>query len=178
VRALGPILLVVLLALGAGLRLQAHQRASVLQANEERALERTYRLYRASRAAVRRGPHPGLAALLSEHPGLVMLPELGDAEHEYAADEAYIFGLTRPSRRGQEGATEFGYILRSWPLHFGVSGDREFYAEDRSGFWQGQNELGRSGTNGSFPPPFPQPGIEEGRNSAWWQSDLSRPDHR
>jgi hypothetical protein len=174
VRVVGLVVIVLLLVAGVAERLRVEANADRILAGEQRAYERFDSLYRASRSAVRRGPHPGLAELIAEHPGLEMLADVCDAEHEYAADETYVYGLTRPPRLDEDGALAHGFILRAWPRRFGITGDLEYYVDDVDGFWFGQNELGRSGLDEGFPPPFPQPNLGEGNGSAWWQTRRDR----
>jgi hypothetical protein len=173
-RVVGLVVLVLLLAAGVAERLRVEAQADRILAGEQRANDRVYSLYRASRSAVRRGPHPGLAELIAEHPSLEMLPDVSDAVHDYAANDEYIYGLTRPQRLDKDGALTHGFILRAWPRRFGITGDLEFYVDDIDGFWFGQNELGRSGLDEGFPPPFPQPNLGDGDGSAWWQTHRDR----
>ena len=164
--------MILLLASGATIRWQAHVRAEGLIATEEQALATFASLHRASRAAVGRGPHPGLAALLAEHPRLHLLDEVSTTDLQYATDERYVFGLLRSTRRNAAGEIVHGYVLRAWPWIFGETGDLEYHIDERGAFYRGQNDLGRSGLEEGFPPPFPQPRIAEGLNAAWWQSHL------
>src|SRR5262249_1478241 len=134
-------------------------------------------LARASQPFTQRGEaHPGLrGALLSAAPGLEPLPDLGSAQISYARDGVYMYGLaTNPHRDTPTGPLLQGWALRAWPLRFGVTGDLEYYLTEDGRLWEGQNRLGRSGTENAFPPPFQDPDIGTPKGP-WWTVPF--PDH-
>jgi hypothetical protein len=160
------LLAVVLLAMG-GLRAYGHWQARQVLASEEAARETLAALAAASTEAVSRGPHPGLTeTFLAGHPGLRPLPELTVAQVSYATDGRYLYGLAARTLSDDGGPTH-GFVLRAWPLEFGVSGDVEFHVTEDGRLWQSQNVIGRSGTRYGFPPRFPEPEIGQ-QGSPWW----------
>ena len=176
-RSLGVLLLVLLLLGSVGLRLLESRRADALLDGEAHARASIGALARASLAISQQGrSHPGLrGALLDAAPGLEALPDLGTEELSYARDGVYMYGLaTRSHRDSPTGPLLQGWVLRAWPLRFGVTGDAEYHMSEDGRLWEGSNHLGRSGTAAAFPPPFPDPGIGQPR-AAWWPVPL--PDH-
>ncbi len=162
-RALGIVLLLATLLAGAGLRLLESRRADALLAGESRARATMEALVQASLPITRRGDgHPGLrGAVLDAATGLVAWPDLGTAEISYAHDDVYAYGLATRSRRdAPDGPLVQGWVLRCWPLRFGVTGDVEYHASEDGRLWEGQNRLGRSGIERGFPPPFPDPELD------------------
>lgn len=160
-----------LLLAGAALRWRAADRGAALLLHEGQARTRFALLARLSRDAVERGPHPGLAALLAAAGGARLLADVSSADSAYASDEAYVYGLRCNAQRGADGRAAHGFQLHAWPLRFGETGDQEFFTDATGAFWRGQNDLGRSGTDTGFPPPFraPRPGLDPGPGNAWWR---------
>jgi hypothetical protein len=177
-RAAGPLLLLLLVLVGAGLRLQESARSEHLRAGEAGALATLADLQEACRNLVRDGrPRPDLAgAALAALPALRRLEGPSTDAIAYATDDAYVFGIASQTRRDERsGHMQPGWILRAWPARFGITGNREFQVTDDGQAWEGQNRLGRSGTEYAFPPDFPDPEIGQPR-TPWWPVDL--PAHR
>jgi hypothetical protein len=173
-RASGVLLLVLLLLLGAALRRQEAVRSEHLLAGEAAARSTLVELHAACQDLVRDGrPRPDLArAAFDAVPGLRPLPELGSDGVAYAADDAYVYGLAGQSRRDERtGRFLPGWILRAWPVRFGGTGNREYQLTDDGTLWEGQNRLGRSGTDYGFPPDFPDPDVGQPR-TPWWPVEL------
>ncbi len=174
----GLLIVVALVALIGLIRVREHALAERLLARERTAVERIARLHARSQLEVQRGQkHPGLRGeFLAGEDGLRALPEISAEEISYAADDIFVYGLaTRPWRDEATGVLHQGYVLRAWPLEYGVTGDREFQITDDGTFWQGQNRIGRSGLSYGFPPLFPDPEIGL-PGAAWWPQEL--PDHK
>jgi hypothetical protein len=175
-RHAGPIL-VLLAVLGmVGVRWAGARRAETIVAGEERARVSVLALVQAARSALQRDARlprlqDGLAAAV---PGLSPLPGLGSAEISYASDGVYVYGLaTQTHHDAESGAPRPGFVLRAWPLRFGISGDLEYHAGDDGVLWEGQNRTGRSGTSQGFPPVFPEPDV--GADGApWWPAGAPR----
>lgn len=177
-RHLGPYLALLLILVAAASRWSAHGQASEMLEREARALSTFASLGRASLAAIQQGPHPGLGALLAAHPGLSMLDVTDDSGSEFAADNDYVFGLARSRNRDSNSTWVDGFVLRAWPVRFGETGDGEFHLDETGRFYRGQNDLGRSGIQWGFPPPFPQPGLATGLRATWWATPLPDAVHR
>ena len=176
-RLAGPFIVVVLLIVVAGLRLSAIQRSETLRANEFQALDVLMDAFRSCRAATRRRqPNPGILSVAEAHSTLRALPEISSEAVEYARDEHYMYALGKTLLPNPQGDLVDGWVLRAWPVEFGVTGDAEYHVDQRGVFHMGQNQLGRSGTTVAFPPPFPQPQLDSGRYAAWWQMPLPEPD--
>jgi hypothetical protein len=176
-RKLGVLLLTALLLGSVGLRVMESRRADALLDGEARARATLAALLRASRPFTERGaPHPGLRGeVLQAAPGLQPLTDLGTEGISYAEDGAYMYALARhPHREEPAGTLVEGWVLRAWPLRFGATGDAEYYLTEAGQLWEGQNRLGRSGTEQGFPPPFPDPDVGQPK-APWWTVPL--PDH-
>ncbi len=177
-RRLGPLLLALLLLLAAALRWQQSARADRLLLGEARARAVLADLQQACTTQVADGrSHPDLARrALAAVPALRPLTDLGAGPTAYAADGTYVFGVAPQSRRDERsGRVQPGWILRAWPRAFGVTGDREYQLGDDGVLWEGQNRVGRSGTERGFPPTFPEPDAGMPR-APWWPVEL--PPHR
>jgi len=173
-RRLGPWLFLLLLLLAIALRWQEGTHAEKLLSGEARASATLAALHQACRSLVADGrPHPDLGRrALEAVPALRPLPELSGGLVAYAADDVYVFGVVPQTQRAEAGGrTQSGWILRAWPLRFGTTGDREYQIGDDGVLWEGQNRLGRSGTDHGFPPVFPEPEIGLPR-APWWQVKL------
>jgi len=169
-RIAGPILFLAVLGLMFGLRIAERRSAEALLAGETVARRTIAALHAVSLDAVSKGQaHPGLRdGLLAELPDLTPLPDLSTDSISYAHDEVYIYGVATNSLRDPETSTiSEGYILRAWPLRYGRTGDAEFQLSQSGVLWEGQNRLGRSGTDYDYPPAFPE--AEVGKpGAAWW----------
>jgi hypothetical protein len=177
-RHAGPFLVVIALLGLFGARWMAVRQAEALVSGEGRARAAVASLAATGRAILAEqrplaGLHGELAAAVE---GLEPLPGLGSAEISYARDPVYMYGFaSRPHRDPLTDAMVPGFVLRAWPLRFGVTGDLEYHVDDAGPLWTGQNRTGRSGTTQGFPPPFPDPVI--GTDGApWWPAD--EPPHR
>lgn len=174
----GPVLFVVLLASMFVVRAIERGFSVQLQAGELVAQQTIAMIHKASLAALQQGrSHPGLLGdLIAGLPSLKPLPDLGFNEITYAHDNVYMYGIATNAHRDPiSGELVHGYVLRAWPLRYGRSGDAEFQLSDSGLLWEGQNRLGRSGTDYGFPPAFPQPEIGQ-PGAAWWPIRL--PDQR
>ncbi|HEX5011865.1 MAG TPA: hypothetical protein VFY71_15840 [Planctomycetota bacterium] len=173
-RVAGPLLLLLLVLVGAGLRLQESARSERLQQGEAAALATLADLQQACRELVSDGnPRSDLArAALAALPALRPLQGPSTDAIAYATNDAYVYGLASQTRRDERsGHLAPGWILRAWPARFGVTGNREFQVADDGQAWEGQNRLGRSGTDYAFPPDFPDPEIGQPR-TPWWPVEL------
>ena len=173
-RASGVLLLLLLVLVAAALRGLEGSRSQRLSAGEVAALDTLADLDRACRDLARDGrPRPDLAqAALAAVPALHPLGAPAADGVAYAADEAYVFGIAGQTRRDERsGRLVPGWIVRAWPLRFGVTGNREYQLADDGQLWEGQNRLGRSGTEYGFPPPFPDPEAGQPR-TPWWPAEL------
>lgn len=169
-RIAGPILLILMLALMFGMRVLERHRADQLLEGETVARRTIAALHEVSLDAVNQGQqHPGLrGALLAQLPDLTPLPDLSSALITYAHDDVYMYGVATNSNRDPETSEiAYGYILRAWPLRYGRTGDAEFQLSQSGVLWEGQNRLGRSGTDYGYPPPFPDPEVGQ-PGAAWW----------
>jgi len=174
-RATGLVLTLMLVGLMVAFRATSDQRAERLLAGEARAHRQISALVRAARIELDAGaPHPGLAAVLHAGEGLRLLPELGGARVEFATDGAYLYGLAPTSTVADDGSARHGYVLRAWPREYGVTGDVEFHVRADGNLWIGQNQTGRSGVERGFPPPFPEPDLDDpdGPGARWWRRRL------
>ncbi|MCB9899157.1 MAG: hypothetical protein H6825_14225 [Planctomycetes bacterium] len=171
-RASGLVVLAVLLLAIVAFRTSSSQRADRMLVNEDRARHVVAALHRAARAELDAGrTQPALAALLPAAPGLQPLPDRGDGRSEYARDDVYVYGFARVPVKRDDGSEAPGYVLRAWPLRFGRTGDTEWHLDQDGVLWEGQNELGRSGFERAFPPPFPEPELAE-ESALWWRRRL------
>lgn len=170
-RLSGLLIALLLALLAVALRVQEHHRAGRLIEGEDHAREVVASLTAASLDELATGsPHPGLFALLRHTPGLAPLPDLGDPPREsYARDDVYVYGLLTTARRADGDAPMVqGFVLRAWPVEFGVTGDLEYFATETGELWEGQNLLGRSGTGRGFPPPFGERPFTGRSGGTWW----------
>jgi hypothetical protein len=168
-RVHGPLLFLLLLALLGLTRLVAGLRADALLEHENRARALMGELVAASLEVVAHDrPHPGLREpFLSRFPTLEARPELGTELISYADDGDYLYGLAAVIGTSANAAgSHQGFVLRSWPLSFGSSGDLEFQASDDGRLWEGSNCSGRSGTGFGFPPAYPDSDLN--RSEAGW----------
>ena len=142
----GGVFLVLILALVAVvLRVRTHARADSLLEGERRGRATLEALYDESMTHLAAGrPHPGLGALLRDEPGLELLDELSTPDRTYARDGDYVYAFAATS--SGTARRSFGFILRAWPLRFGVTGDREFHIDQGGILYEGLNRKGRSGT--------------------------------
>jgi hypothetical protein len=169
-RIAGPIVFLVLLGLMIGLRIAERHRADGLLEGETTARRMIAALHEVSLDAVGKGQqHPGLHdELLAGLPDLTPLPDLGLELITYAHDDVYMYGVAaNTSRNPETGEISYGYILRAWPLRYGRTGDAEFQLSESGVLWEGQNRLGRSGTDYGYPPAFPEPEVGQ-PGAAWW----------
>lgn len=177
-RRSGPFLLLLLLALLAGLRACESARADRLLQGEAAARATLSALQAECARLLPDGrPLPDLPRrALAGRPGLRLLEEASREQVAYATDGAYVYGLAARTRREEPGGRLVqGWILRAWPWRFGVTGDREYHLAEDGNCWEGQNRLGRSGLDYGFPPEFPEPGLALPR-APWWRLEL--PPHR
>jgi hypothetical protein len=177
-RRFGSLLLALLLLLAAALRWQESARADRLLDGEARARATLAGLQRecARLVAGSRAPEDFARRVLAAVPALRQLPDVSTEALAYAADDVYAFGVATQVRRDEPGTrTRPGWILRAWPLEFGVTGDREYQLSEDGTLWEGQNRVGRSGTRAGFPPAFPEPEIGLPK-TPWWPVEL--PAHR
>jgi hypothetical protein len=172
-RKAGLLLLVLLLLAAAAVRWDDQRRADRLLAGEASARGTLAALQHLYRTALERGePLPGLGeATLRALPHLRRLAGAGAAEISYAHDDVYVYGYATRPHRDADGRVVPGFLLRAWPLRFGVTGDLEYQLGDDGQLWEGQNRMGRSGTDYGFPPPFPDPAIGQPR-APWWPAAL------
>ena len=108
-------------------------------------------------------------------PELQRRSDLDDGRTTYAQDEAYLYGLAVSAAGEREPNSPPGFVLRAWPLEFGVSGDYEYMVTDAGPAWEGANIIGRSGTARAFPPSYPRE-PEPKKRSPWWPIELPAPD--
>ena len=176
-RALGPLLLVALLAIVALLRAAESSRADTLLENQARARSTLAELHAACEELAVGGARPGLALdAAAAVPGLERL-DRSQPELAFCSDGDYLYGLSSETRLEEGSGRQLqGWVLRAWPARFGVTGNREYQLSDDGILWEGQNRNARSGTERGFPPPFPDPDIGQPR-PAWWQVQLP-PAHR
>jgi hypothetical protein len=174
-RTSGLLLLVLLLLAIGAIRAHGHLRARSVLDQEDRARTTLVALLDASQAAVRSGPHPGLTEeFLAGFDGLRPRSELSSGQLSYASDGAYLYALApRTVTDADEATVRDGFVLRAWPLKYGVTGDAEFHVTEDGRLWQSQNVIGRSGTGFGFPPRFPEPEISQ-PDSDWW-SEVEEP---
>jgi hypothetical protein len=179
----GPLLTLLLLSALAGTRLLGQSRAAAMVEHEDSARRMMGELIAASRETMTRGrAHPGLrAAFLQRFPQLTERTGLASDAVSYADDGDYLFALAPSSATGDgadgTGGSRQGFVLRAWPLDFGVTGDLEFHATDDGLVWEGQNSLGRSGTEVGFPPLFPEPELLA-PGAGWTSGPGPAPAHR
>ena len=167
-RFTGMILLMALLATGLALRHRSSQRAERLFAGEAQAQQRIDALA-AGLARVEAGVLP--SQWLARDAELQLLPDAGDETAAYARDSSYVYGLGLVSVVDREtGRPRPGWVLRAWPLEYGVTGDLEFHLDDRGVLWHGQNPIGRSGLTEGFPPDFPEKTLGK-RGQPWWRPE-------
>ncbi len=169
-RVLGPIVFLALVAVTFVIRDIEHDQARRLIEGEALGRAMCRRIEAVARPIVAGGRAlPGFGALVEHFPELVPMPGERGAAPTYATDAVYIYGLSTRVLRGEDGQARHDYILRAWPLDFGVTGDLEFLIQDGV-FWEGRNRLGRSGTEIAFPPPFPATEVNDPR-PPWWRVD-------
>jgi len=176
-RRLGPLLVVALALAALGLRLSESARADTLLAGQARARDTLAALQAACLELTRSGrvradlEHAAPAAVQ----GLRVLPESGP-EVAYVTDEDYVYALTEETRResGSDHVVQ-GWLMRAWPANFGHTGTREYLLAEDGVLWEGQNRLGRSGTDQGFPPALPEPDLGLPR-AGWHRTQL--PIHR
>lgn len=174
-RQVGYILVVLLILLWGALHQRSSWRAQRLLDGEELGRQRIEILHKLAKIEVRAGHPAELAELLQapELSGVTMLHELSKAGMAFAHDEVYVYGLaqtTQPLSTGN--GPRDGFILRAWPINFGVTGDLQFHLDSKGGCFHGQNNKGRSGVTVDFPPPFPAPDLRS-RRSGWWPAKLA-----
>ncbi len=172
-RLVGPFIILLIVLLVGGERYLSHAHSLRLRANENRAYLTCAAIHSASLSQWNANqPHPGFPQLRLPAPStLVILQGTGNPEQTYAQDDLYLYGIsTRQTRSENTGEVLHDYILRAWPLEFGVTGDVEYLFQDGR-FWAGANTIGRSGTRVGFPPPFPAPDVDQ-LDSAWWPVPL------
>jgi len=173
-RHAGPLLLVLLLLGVGGLRWLDGRRSQALLDGEARARQVLLALGAACEAEQARADGtPGLhGPVLAAAPGLRARPDLGGEAISYAEDDVYVYGFATLSHRDPvTDALVTGFVLRAWPRRFGITGDLEYQLGDDGVLWEGQNRLGRTGTEYGFPPPFPDPAIGQPR-APWWPAPL------
>lgn len=177
-RRLGPVILGLLVLLAGLLRCHESARAGQILEGEAHALETLVALEDACvRLAGDGETHPDFARqALAAVPSLEPLADLGAESVAYAADEVYVYGVAAQAKRDERsGRLLSGWIVRAWPVAFGLTGDREYQLADDGLLWQSQNRAGRSGTTTGFPPGFPEPDV--GLPRAPWRP-VERPPHR
>ncbi len=174
-RKLGYVLVVFLVLLCFALHQRSSWRAQRLLDGEALALQRSELIHELAKARVRGGEPADLAQLIKapELSSLTLLHELSTTGMAFAHDEVYVYGLaqtTQPLSLGH--GPRYGFILRAWPIDFGVTGDLQFHLDSKGGCFHGQNNKGRSGVTADFPPPFPAPDLRS-RRSGWWPAKLA-----
>ncbi len=172
-RLYGTVVLLALVALGVGLRDRAERRTERLLGGEATAAARVAELAEllAGTALDELTPTERLA-ILPRQRGLLELEGAGDDRTAFAEDEAYCYGLGLVDVTDRRtGRRRLGWAVRAWPREFGVTGDLEYYVDERGVVWAGQNPTGRSGTDAAFPPPFPEREIEDADQAVWWRVD-------
>ena len=170
----GLILVLVLTLTAIGLRARTHARAASLLEGEYHARTTIEALHAESMTHISVGRvHPGLAALIGNHPGMQLLDELSTPDRTYARDDVYIYAFA-PTATGTARRSH-GFILRAWPRRFGITGDREFHIDQDGILYEGLNRKGRSGTeaSGGFPPAMPDPLIGQPK-SPWYPAPAIR----
>jgi hypothetical protein len=174
-RFTGMAVFILLVGLCVALRFRAENRAERLLANESLAGQQVVELGLALEARMAAGQEGAtLLDVLEQMPRLEPLDAPRTETANYARDAIYAYGLGLTQEPdAPSGARRAGWVLRAWPLEFGRTGDIEFHLDDRGTFWKGQNEVGRSGTERGFPPPYPQPGITQ-RGQPWWPADIAK----
>jgi len=166
-RVLGPIVFLALVAVSFVIRDVETDQARELLQGEARGRARCVEIEALSRPILDGGnAHPGFGALLGDLPGLHLLTEASGEAISFAADDDYVYGISTRVLRGENGESRHDYILRAWPLEFGVTGDLEYVIQDGA-FRAGRNKLGRSGTEVGFPPPFPAVEVDT-PGAPWW----------
>ncbi|GJM20192.1 MAG: hypothetical protein DHS20C15_01070 [Planctomycetota bacterium] len=176
-RRLGLLLPLLMLGLLVLLREVQSDGAARIARGEERALHVLDRFVSATDDI----PAADVEALRAQLTGIEGLhaftPENAQAgTAAYAQDRSYMYGLAQLAERdAQSGTLRQLWVLRAWPLDFGVTGDAEFQLGTDGVLWEGQNLRGRSGTDTGFPPPFPEPDVTT-RPGGWWTRP--RPAHR
>ena len=176
-RRFGPILVLLLIAIAALVRIQGAQHAQVLLDHELQARQTLAALHAASlQELASGGAHPGLGALVHGVPGLRFLHNLTDADTSYARDGVYMYGLRTILFPGEDGVPPtHGFVLRAWPRHFGETGDLEYLVNETGTLFEGQNHMGRNGTQRGFPPDFPHEINLKQQRKPWWVTTLPEP---
>jgi len=169
-RLFGWLLLVATLLLAVGLRLRSAERAERLFVGEAVARERLRDLGRALDVALDGStPAAQRLALFGRLLGQEPLPQAATDVTAYGRDEVYVYGLGLTTQVDGEGRLRPGWVLRAWPRQFGVTGDLEFHLDQTGTFWEGQNEVGRSGLEQGFPPAFPERElVSQDKHKSWW----------
>jgi len=174
-RQLGYVLLISLVLLCFALEQRSSWRAQRLLHGEELAAQRIEQLHKLAKAVVRSGQPAELAELIAapELSSLTMLEELSKTGMAFAHDEVYVYGMAQTTQAlGAGSGPRYGFILRAWPIDFGVTGDLEFHIDSKGNAFHGQNTKGRSGVTIDFPPAFPAADVGS-RRSGWWRVKLA-----
>lgn len=168
-RSVALLLVILLTLLCVGLHERSTWRAQRLLDGEELARQRIEAIHRLAGNELREGGQPRLATLLAapELSALVMLELTVAPDLAFARDQVYIYGMARSVRQG--------YVLRAWPVEFGITGDLQFHLDGQGHYFEGQNNKGRSGVTVDFPPPFPAPKVGSVRDG-WWPREPARND--
>ncbi|MFT7464999.1 MAG: hypothetical protein ACI9EF_003359 [Pseudohongiellaceae bacterium] len=179
-RIVGYLLAILLTLLCLALHQRSTWRAGHLIAGEHLAQERLAKIHSLAKGQLRIGEQAQLATLLSasELADVAFLESLSKPGVEFAADSVYVYGLAQTTAPFESGkGPRHGFILRAWPVEFGVTGDLQFHADSRGNSFQGQNNKGRSGVTVDFPPPFPATDLGS-RGAGWWREPLAPAAHK
>ena len=173
-RQVGYILVVLLILLWAALHQRSTWRAQRLLDGEVLARQRIETLHKLAKIEVRAGHPAELAELLKapELGGLTMLDELSRTGLAFAHDEVYVYGMAQTTTALSVGkGPRNGFMIRAWPIDFGITGDLQYHIDSQGNYFHGQNNKGRSGVTIDFPPPFPAPDLRS-RRSGWWPAKV------